>query len=98
MLGERGGSPAVVKELNSRLGLDKPIMSQYFYFVSNALQGDFGQSIVSKESVSSEFFARFPATLELAFIGLLIAIVLGVPMGILAAVKKNSIYGIRIRS
>ncbi len=90
MLGERGGSPEVVEELRANLGLDRPLLEQYFHYVGNALQGDFGTSIISKKPVWEEFKDRFPATFELGMTGLLWAILIGIPLGILAAVKRNS--------
>ncbi len=90
MLGERGGSPEVIAELNAKLGLDRPLIEQYFIFIKNALHGDFGLSTVSKRPVSEEFWSRFPATMELSLVGLIWALLLGLPMGIWAAVKRNT--------
>jgi dipeptide transport system permease protein len=89
-LGERGADPAAYQAELARMGLDKPIPVQYFIFVSNALTGDLGNSSVSRRPVVFEIFSRFPATLELGLTGLLWAILLGIPLGILAAVKRNS--------
>jgi dipeptide transport system permease protein len=91
LLGERGGDPVVVAEMNQRLGLDQPAWKQYFLFVGNALSGDMGTSIVSKRPVAEEFWSRFPATLELSLVAMMWALVLGLPLGILAALKRNSI-------
>ena len=92
MIGERGASPEVIAEMRSNLGLDQPLVTQYLLFIKNALSGDLGTSVISKKPVTQEFFARFPATLELAFLGLLIAVVIGIPVGILAAAKRNSFF------
>lgn len=92
LLGERGGDPEMVEQMRARFGLDKSLPEQYFVFVSNAIQGDLGESTVSKRPVSEEFWSRFPATIELALIGLLWSMIVGVPLGILAAVKKNSVF------
>ena len=92
MLGERGANPEAYNEIRQSLGLDQPIIIQYFKFIGNAFSGDLGESIVTSVPVVEEFFARFPATLELGLSGLLWAILLGVPMGIVAAVKKNSVF------
>lgn len=92
LLGERGGDPVVVEEMRARFGLDKPVTEQYFIFVKNALQGNMGESIVSRRPVSEEFWDRFPATLELAIVALIWSVLLGIPMGILAAVKRNSVF------
>lgn len=92
MIGERGASPEVIQELRANLGLDRPLIEQYFQFIANALQGDFGTSVISKKPVWEEFKDRFPATLELGLAGLLWAVVLGIPLGIIAAVKRNSFW------
>lgn len=92
MLGERGADPVVYNEMKSKLMLDRPIHEQYWHFVRKAIQGDFGQSIVSKRKVTEEFFDRFPATLELGIFALFFAVLLGIPMGIWAALKRNSFF------
>lgn len=92
LLGERGGDPALVAEMKVKFGLDKPVIEQYFIFVKNALQGDLGYSIVSRRPVSEEFWSRFPATLELASVALFWSIFLGIPLGILAAIKRNTFF------
>ena len=56
LLGERGADPAVYKEMQRDLGLDRPFGEQYFVFIKNALQGNLGNSIVSKRPVTEEFF------------------------------------------
>jgi dipeptide transport system permease protein len=92
MLGERGASPESYAEMKSTLGLDKPYIVQYGMYVWNALHGDLGSSVVSKQPVSEEFFSRFPATLELSVVALLFAIFVGLPLGIIAAIKRNTIF------
>jgi len=90
MLGERGASPEVYQEMQKNLGLDRPLYEQYLSFMTNALKGNLGNSIISKRSVWTEFSDRFPATLELGMVGMAFAMLLGIPMGLLAAVKRNS--------
>lgn len=90
MLGERGADPKIYMEMKSSLGLDRPVIEQYYSYMENALTGDFGKSIVSKRPVTSEFFARFPATLELGICAVLFAIILGIPAGVIAATKRNT--------
>ena len=90
MLGERGADPKIYMEMKSSLGLDRPVFEQYYSYMENALTGDFGKSIVSKRPVTSEFFARFPATLELGICAMLFAIILGIPAGVIAATKRNT--------
>lgn len=92
LLGERGGDPQLVAEMQAKFGLDKPLVEQYFIFLKNAVVGDLGNSIVSRRPVSEEFWSRFPATLELAIVALLWSISIGIPLGILAAVKRNTIF------
>jgi peptide/nickel transport system permease protein len=77
-------------EAIAHLGLDKPIVQQYFSFLKNALQGDLGTSFVYNESAIGLILDRLPATLELAFVGMLMAIVLGVPLGLYAGMKPDS--------
>lgn len=90
MLGERGASPEVYAEMRAALGLDQPLLKQYWLFVWGALQGDLGTSVVSRLPVIQEFMDRFPATLELGLVALTVAVLFGIPLGILAAVKRNS--------
>jgi dipeptide transport system permease protein len=91
LVGERGASPEVYAEMRHNLGLDQPVLTQFFIFVGNALRGDLGISVASKQPVLQEFIARYPATLELGFVALLLAVIVGIPFGILAAVKRNSV-------
>ncbi|MEK7355004.1 MAG: ABC transporter permease [Bdellovibrionota bacterium] len=92
MIGERGASPEVVEEMKANYGLDKPLVTQYGLFVGNALRGDLGTSIISNRPVAEEFRERFSATLELGVTALLLAILFGIPLGVIAAVKRNSIF------
>lgn len=92
LLGERGASPEVYAEMQAKLGLDKSVFQQYFQFVSNAFQGDLGLSIISRRPILEEFFSRFPATLELGLLSLFWATLLGIPLGVLAAIKRNSVF------
>ncbi|MES2854535.1 MAG: ABC transporter permease subunit [Bdellovibrionota bacterium] len=92
LLGERGGSPEMVEQMRAAYGLDKSIVSQYFVFVTNAVQGDFGTSITSGLPVMEEFTERFSATLELGITALILALIVGLPLGVLAAVKRNSMF------
>ena len=72
-------------------GLDAPVVTQYFTYVKNALKGDLGVSYYTKTPVAREIGARFPATIELAVAAIVFATVLGVFLGVMAAVKKNSV-------
>lgn len=73
------------------LGLDKSLPEQYWAFLTNALRGDFGRSFVFNQPAVSLIFTRLPATLELAFLSLVIALVLGIPLGLIAGLKPRSI-------
>jgi peptide/nickel transport system permease protein len=73
-------------------GLDKPIVEQYVDYLTRAVQGDLGISYYSQTPVSGEIGARFPATIELAIVAIIFASVIGILLGVLAAVKKNSVF------
>ncbi|MCH4541722.1 peptide ABC transporter permease [Ochrobactrum sp. POC9] len=90
MAGERGVSPERHAELMAQLGFDRPIWQQYLDYVWNLLHGDFGQSLVTKKPVLVEFFTLFPATVELSICAIILAIFLGIPAGVIAAVKRGS--------
>jgi dipeptide transport system permease protein len=91
LVGERGASPEVYEQMRANLGLNKSLPEQFWVFLSNAVQGDFGVSVVSKIPVIEEFWGRFPATLELGVVALFFATCLGIPLGIIAALKRNTI-------
>ena len=92
MAGERGISAERHAQLMAEMGLDKPLYQQYFSYVSNVLHGDLGTSLKSRISVWSEFVPRFQATLELGFCAMLFAVLVGIPVGVLAAVKRGSVF------
>jgi dipeptide transport system permease protein len=91
-VGERGISPERHAQLLHDMGLDRPLYVQFFDYVGGVLQGDLGTSVVTQRAVMDEFLTLFPATLELAIFGLIFAILIGLPAGVLAAVKRGSIY------
>jgi peptide/nickel transport system permease protein len=84
MLGDKA-TPARIAQLNQILGLDQPIYLQYLRFLGRVLTGNFGNSLVSADPVTAEIGRAFPATIELAVVALLFAVVLGIPLGYLAA-------------
>ncbi len=92
LVGERGVDPVRYAEMKHSLGLDLPILQQFWFFVKNALHGNLGTSIVSNNSVWAEFIERFPATFELGMVGLFFATIIGIPMGIYAAIKRNGFF------
>jgi ABC-type dipeptide/oligopeptide/nickel transport system permease component len=80
-----------LEQLRKNLGLDKPAYIRYANYVKNVFQGDFGRSGIKKRPVVDMLAERIPATLQLAFAGLVLAVILGVPLGIIAAIKRDSI-------
>ncbi len=92
LVGERGVDPTRYLEMKKSLGLDLPIIEQFWHFLKAALQGNLGTSIVSNNSVWAEFMERFPATVELGMVGLFFATLIGIPLGIYAAIKRNSFF------
>ena len=90
MAGERGLTEERYAKLLKEFGYDRPIWEQYFEYLGDLLHGDLGNSLVTKKPVVDEFFALFPATVELAVCAIIIAIVIGIPAGIIAASKRGS--------
>jgi len=90
ILGENAPKEAIA-QLRTEMGLDKPFFVQYFRFVINAIQGDFGRSYTTGRVVFDEIFSRFPATLHLAVAGMIIAVGIGIPVGIISATKQYSL-------
>ena len=90
MVGERRLDPAAHAALMQQLGLDQPLHVQYLRYVGGLLQGDMGNSLVTREPVAAEFAALFPATIELAGAALLLALTVGLGLGIAAALKRGS--------
>lgn len=84
-----------VEALREELGLNKPIYVQFSDYLRNTLSGDLGKSVITKTSISEELMKRFPATVELAVSAVCIASVLGLVLGIVSAVKQNTVldYG-----
>ena len=92
MVGERRLDPAAHAALMKQLGLDQPLPVQYLRYVEQLLQGDLGNSLVTREPVMDEFKVLFPATIELAGTALLLALVLGLTLGIAAALRRGSFF------
>ena len=91
MLGEHASKDAV-DALNEQMGLNKPLLEQYYIFITQAMQGNFGISTISGEPVMDEFLERFPATVELSLVALSFATIAGLFAGIVSAVKRYSIF------
>ena len=90
MVGERRLDPEAHARLVHQMGLDRPLWVQYGSYLKQTLSGNLGTSIVSREPVSVEFAALFPATVELALCALLLALVVGLALGAVAALKRGS--------
>lgn len=80
-----------VQQLRAHMGLDKPVIVQYAVFLRDAVTGDLGDSIVTGRPVITELLVRFPATLELTAFAMFIAIAVGVPVGVISAVRQYSL-------
>ncbi|PUA19635.1 ABC transporter permease subunit [Glaciimonas sp. PCH181] len=89
--GERGMDPVRYAQMMKEFGLDQPLYVQYFTYLGQVFHGNLGMSVTTHESVLSEFLTLFPATLELATCAMLLALIIGVPAGILAAIKRNTV-------
>jgi peptide/nickel transport system permease protein len=89
MLGQQA-SQEQVQQLTENMGLDKPIFVQYGLFLKDAVRGDLGDSTLTGRPVTTELLVRFPATLELVAFAMLIAILVGVPVGVISAVRQYS--------
>lgn len=89
IVGERA-SPETYQRAYEDLGLDKPLLVQFAYYLWDVLHGDFGMSLLNARPVSEDIARVFPATLELATLGTLMGVLLGVPLGVIAAVKRGS--------
>ena len=85
-------TPADIERTRRELGLDKPLLVQYWDFLTRAVQGDFGRSLKFNEPVMKLVVERLPATIELAFISLIVAIIIAVPLGVYSAIKHNSLF------
>ena len=92
MSGERVMSQERYEQIQHELGYDRNIVVQYLDYLGGILQGDFGSSLVTKQPILSQFFALFPATLELSLCAIIFAVLLGIPAGIFAAVKRGSFF------
>ncbi len=90
ILGESAPAEAVA-QLRKEMGLNDPFIVQYFRFVKNAVVGDFGQSYTTGRDVFGEIFSRFPNTLILAVLGIIIAVCIGIPLGIISATRQYTL-------
>jgi peptide/nickel transport system permease protein len=93
-------TPERVAAIHRELGLDKPLVVQYFDWFGNALRGDLGKSILTQTNITSEFKSRFPVSFELMSITLFWVVIFGIPFGMISARWRNSPadYGVRLFS
>ncbi len=91
LAGEHGVSAERYAELQQQLGFDQPLFIQFADYLWQVVNGNLGQSVVTQTPVLEEFSALFPATLELALIAIILAVLIAIPAGVLAAVKRNTI-------
>lgn len=95
MLGDFA-TPEALATLRARLGLDLPVWQQYGIFLARALQGDLGMSVVTGEPALAEILASVPPSASLAVAGMAIAIAVGVPLGVIAAVRQGSVVDVAV--
>ncbi|MBT2733559.1 nickel ABC transporter permease [Bacillus sp. ISL-7] len=91
LLAGEGASKETVNAIREQLGLNRPLLVQYFDYLLNVFQGDFGNSLKNNQPVLDEIMVRLPITMELAFFSIIITIVLGMAAGIISAVKPYSL-------
>ena len=80
-----------MEQIKANLGLDKPFWEQYYIFLKSAVNGDFGHSYIYNVPAMQLIFQRLPATLELAFISLILSIIIGIPVGVVAGIYSKNI-------
>jgi peptide/nickel transport system permease protein len=87
----------VIQRVREELGLNKPLWEQFYIYLSKVLQGDFGRSVLTSNPVMQDIKRTFPATIELATLGILIGAGLGVPLGVWAAVRRGGVADQMVR-
>lgn len=92
MAGERGMTEERHAALMAEFGFDKPIIVQYGHYLNDLFHGDFGTSIITRKPVFEEFMTLFPATVELSICAIILAVMIGLPAGMIAAVKRGSVF------
>src|SRR5699024_4894447 len=91
-------SPEAIQNIREEYGLDRPLYEQYISYMTGVVQFDFGQSLTSRRPVSEDIKRYLPASAELTFYAIIVAVSLGIPLGVIAAVKRNSLpdFGSRV--
>lgn len=92
MIGDQAVTPEQEAALRHDLGLDRPVVERFFVFLGNTVTGDFGTSFYHKRPVMEVISERLPATIELSLVALIVALLTSIPLGVLAAIRKNSIF------
>lgn len=87
-----GASEDYINRIRAEMGLDQPPVTRYFKWLGNILRGDFGKSLISNQQVSVKLAQRLPVTLEITLVAILISLVIAVPLGILSAVRRGSVF------
>src|SRR5690606_25046822 len=88
---------AVIQRVRAEMGLDQPLVVQFVHYIGQVLHGDFGNSILTRNPVAQDIARYFPATLELATAALIVAALIGIPLGVWAAVRQGSFVDQTIR-
>ena len=91
VVSEKIATPEVIAQARHKYGLDKPVPVQYVLYIKNLLHGDLGQSLTTRHSVGRDLKEFFPATIELALFAMFFAIVIGGPLGVIAAIRHNGV-------
>ena len=91
-VGERGIAPERLAELRHEFGLDQPLWKQFLDYEAGVVTGGLGVSVVTRQPVWNEFTTLFPATLELSLSAIALALLVGLPLGVVAAVKRGSVF------
>jgi dipeptide transport system permease protein len=91
LVGERSITPERHAQLLHDMGFDRPLWQQYAGFLGHILHGDLGKSIVTKQPILSDFLTLFPATIELSLCAIVFALIIGLPVGILAAIRRGTV-------
>ena len=87
-------SKEYVEAMRQKMGLDKPPVERYFVWLKDALRGNLGSSLLTTETVAEKLALRFPITMEITLVAMMISVAIALPLGVLSALKRNSIYDI----
>lgn len=90
LVGQRASEETLVK-MRAEMGLDKPVYIQYAHYMADLVQGDLGVSIRTQQPVKNELKRFFPATLELTLVSMIVTLLIGIPLGVIAAVKRDKL-------